>query len=110
MGPPRLAQNDRGVHRPPLWSLSGVDCALNGAISLRTGYHWAAAGAANASVTGVLGAGPGGTMLLVVGTVLFTGIAGVVFCELRRRSGSLLAPILLHWAVNGFGELLLLVT
>ena len=69
-----------------------------------------AGGAANDSVSGVLGGGPGGNVLLVVGTVVFTGIAGVVFCELRRRSGSLLAPILLHWAVNGFGELLLLMT
>ena len=67
-------------------------------------------GSANESVTGVLGGGPGGTVLLVVGTVLFTGLAGVVFCVLRVRSGSLLAPMLLHWAVNGFGELLLLVT
>lgn len=69
-----------------------------------------AGGTANQSVTGVLGGGPAGTVLLVIGTVLFTGVAGVVFCVLRVRSGSLLAPILLHWAVNGFGELLLLVT
>jgi len=65
-----------------------------------------AGGAANESVTGVLGGGP---VLLVVGTVVFTGLAGVLFCELRVRSGSLLAPVLLHWAVNGLGELLLLV-
>ena len=69
-----------------------------------------AGGGANESVSGVLGAGPGGTALLVVGTVLFTGLAGVLFCELRVRSGSLLAPILLHWAVNGVGELFLLVS
>lgn len=67
-----------------------------------------AGGAANESVTGVLGGGPGGTALLVVGTVLFTGLAGGLFCELRIRSGSLLAPMLLHWAVNGVGELILL--
>jgi CAAX protease family protein len=29
----------------------------------------------------------------------------VVFCELRRRSGSLLAPAGLHWAVNGLAVL-----
>ena len=28
-------------------------------------------------------------------------MAGVVFCELRRRSGSLLASAGLHWATNG---------
>jgi membrane protease YdiL (CAAX protease family) len=36
---------------------------------------------------------------------LFTGLAGVVFCELRRRSGSLLASAGLHWATNGLGVL-----
>jgi membrane protease YdiL (CAAX protease family) len=41
----------------------------------------------------------------VLGTVLFTAAAGVVFCELRRRSGSLLAPAGLHWAVNGLSVL-----
>jgi membrane protease YdiL (CAAX protease family) len=28
----------------------------------------------------------------------------VLFCELRARSDSLLAPMLAHWAVNGLGE------
>jgi uncharacterized protein len=41
----------------------------------------------------------------VLGTVLFTALAGVLFCELRRRSGSLLASIGLHWATNGLGVL-----
>jgi membrane protease YdiL (CAAX protease family) len=40
-------------------------------------------------------------ILTVVGTVVFTALAGVVFAELRRRSGSLVAPLLLHWAANG---------
>lgn len=38
--------------------------------------------------------------LLIVAVVVVTGAGGVVFCELRRRSGSLLAPIGLHWALN----------
>ena len=67
-------------------------------------------GAANDSVAGVLGDGVAGAVLRVAGTVLFTGLAGVLFCELRARSGSLLAPILLHWAVNGFGEIFVLAT
>ncbi len=62
-------------------------------------------GAANESVTGVVGGGTVGSILLVVGTVLFTTAAGVVFGVLRDRSDSLLAPIGLHWAVNGIGEL-----
>jgi membrane protease YdiL (CAAX protease family) len=65
-------------------------------------------GAANESVAGVVGDGALGVLVRVLGTVLFTGLAGVLFCELRARSGSLLAPILLHWAVNGFGELFVL--
>ena len=65
-------------------------------------------GAANDSVAGVLGDGVAGAVLRVAGTVLFTGLAGVLFCELRDRSDSLLAPILLHWAVNGFGEVFVL--
>jgi membrane protease YdiL (CAAX protease family) len=35
--------------------------------------------------------------------VAFTGAAGVLLGELRRRSGSLLAPAGLHWATNGLG-------
>jgi membrane protease YdiL (CAAX protease family) len=44
-------------------------------------------------------------LLTVLGTVAFTTVAGVVFAELRRRSGSLLAPVGLHWATNGLGVL-----
>lgn len=39
----------------------------------------------------------------VLGTVLFTAAAGVVFDELRRRSGSVIAPMLAHLAVNAGG-------
>ena len=42
---------------------------------------------------------------VVAGTVAFTILAGIVFAELRRRSGSLLAPAGLHWATNGLGVL-----
>lgn len=43
------------------------------------------------------------TVGAVVFGVLSTTVAGLVFGELRRRSGSLLAPIGLHWASNGLG-------
>jgi uncharacterized protein len=43
--------------------------------------------------------------LTVVGTVAFTAVAGVLLCELRIHSGSLLAPVGLHWAANGLGAL-----
>ncbi len=37
----------------------------------------------------------------VVGAVVVTAVAGVAFCWLRLRSGSLLAPALAHLATNG---------
>ena len=40
-------------------------------------------------------------LVTVLGTVVFTALAGVVFAELRRRSGSVVAPLGLHWATNG---------
>ncbi len=42
----------------------------------------------------------------VPGTVLGTVLAGVLFSWLRRRSGSVLAPALLHYGVNASGAVL----
>lgn len=39
----------------------------------------------------------------IIGTVLATGLAGWIFALLRERSGSLLAPILAHLAINEAG-------
>ncbi|MGW5739293.1 MULTISPECIES: CPBP family intramembrane glutamic endopeptidase [Streptomyces] len=44
-----------------------------------------------------------GTLVVDAGAVLFTAVAGCLFCALRRRSGSLLAPMGLHWATNALG-------
>ncbi|MBO0517706.1 CPBP family intramembrane glutamic endopeptidase [Streptomyces beijiangensis] len=44
-----------------------------------------------------------GTVLVDAGAVLFTAASGCLFCELRRRSDSLLAPMGLHWATNALG-------
>lgn len=41
----------------------------------------------------------------LVGAVLVTFLAGVVFAWLRLRTGSLLAPCLAHWATNALGLL-----
>lgn len=57
----------------------------------------------NAAVADLLGAGPAGTAVWLGATVAGTTVAGVLFCELRRRSGSLLAPAGLHWALNSLG-------
>ncbi|MEU8758849.1 CPBP family intramembrane glutamic endopeptidase [Streptomyces sp. NPDC048659] len=55
------------------------------------------------ALTTVFGGSPAGAALAVAAAVLFTAAAGAVLCALRRRSGSLLAPMGLHWAVNGLG-------
>jgi len=57
----------------------------------------------NQAVGDAVGRGTSGQVLSVLGAVLFTAVSGVVFCELRRRSGSLLASAGLHWATNGLG-------
>lgn len=57
------------------------------------------------SVRGQSTAGRRRVALTVLGTVAFTTLAGIVFAELRRRTGSLVAPIGLHWATNGLGVL-----
>jgi membrane protease YdiL (CAAX protease family) len=60
-------------------------------------------GAANDTITGVVGGGAPGTAARIVVTVVFTSLAGVALCWLRLRSDSLLAPALAHWTVNALG-------
>lgn len=52
-----------------------------------------------------LAALPWGGALWTAGTVVVTALAGVVFAELRRRSGSVVAPMGLHWGFNALGVL-----
>jgi membrane protease YdiL (CAAX protease family) len=59
----------------------------------------------NPAVADLVGPGRAGQVAAVAGAVVFTALAGGLLCELRRRSGSLLAPAGLHAAVNGFGVL-----
>ena len=61
--------------------------------------------AGNVGSTKILGGGVFGIAAGVVGAVLATTAAGFVFTWLRRRSGSLIAPIALHWSLNGLGAL-----
>ena len=63
-------------------------------------------GPANETAAGALGEGAVGVAARVVGTVLVTFLAGLVLAGLRAGSGSLLAPIGAHWAVNGAGIVL----
>jgi uncharacterized protein len=59
----------------------------------------------NEAIGSAVGRGKSAQVITVLATVAFTALSGVVFCELRRRSGSLLASASLHWATNGLGVL-----
>ncbi|MET0898987.1 MAG: CPBP family intramembrane glutamic endopeptidase [Mycobacterium sp.] len=59
----------------------------------------------NVGFTKIFGGGIVGVIAGVVLAVVATGVAGFVFTWLRRRSGSLIAPIALHWSLNGMGAL-----
>ena len=60
-------------------------------------------GATNRGVSDAVGGA--GTLLVVAGTVALTTLGGLVFGELRRRSGSVLASAGAHWATNALGVL-----
>ena len=66
-------------------------------------------GPANTTMALVVGADAAGIVVRVVVTVGVTSLAGALLCWLRLRSGSLLAPILTHWTVNGLGVIVTLV-
>lgn len=57
----------------------------------------------NPGVRALVGHGLHGQIAGVLAATLFTGVVGLLFCELRRRSGSLLASAGLHWAANALG-------
>jgi len=57
----------------------------------------------NAALGSVVGEGRRGNVLAVVISVISTGASAVVFILLRLVSGSVLAPMGLHWGTNGLG-------
>src|SRR5271167_4363275 len=59
----------------------------------------------NVGFTRLLGGGFAGELAGVLIAVAATAAAGFIFTWLRRRSGSLLAPIAMHWSLNGLGAL-----
>ncbi|MDI9893401.1 type II CAAX endopeptidase family protein [Rhodococcus sp. IEGM 1381] len=61
--------------------------------------------AGNVGLSGFLGGGLFGQIVGIGLAVIATAAAGVVFTWLRSRSGSLIAPIALHWSLNGLGAL-----
>src|SRR3954447_22426931 len=60
-------------------------------------------GATNRGVSEAVGGA--GSAAVVVGTVALTAVGGLVFGELRRRSGSVVASAGAHWATNALGVL-----
>jgi membrane protease YdiL (CAAX protease family) len=101
----------RGVVLALLRRSRGRRVAVLGSSALFGLWHLVPAlggGVGNAVANEMAGGGGLGTALRLVGTVLITGLGGVLLCELRLRTDSLLAPILLHWAVNAGGVLFVL--
>lgn len=57
----------------------------------------------NPALGSVVGKGLRGNIFAIALSVLMTTLAGFAFCALRLLSGSVLAPMGLHWATNGLG-------
>jgi uncharacterized protein len=87
------------------WGFRGV--ALAGSLLFGLWHIATSLGltSSNVGFTRIFGGGVVGMSAGVVLAVSATAAAGFVFSWLRRRSGSLLAPIALHWSLNGLGAL-----
>jgi uncharacterized protein len=87
------------------WGFRGV--ALAGSLLFGLWHVATSLGltSSNVGFTRMFGGGAVGMLAGVTLAVLATGAAGFVFSWLRRRSGSLIAPIALHWSLNGMGAL-----
>ncbi len=87
------------------WGFRGV--ALMGSLLFGLWHVATSVGltSSNVGFTRLFGGGIVGMLAGVTLAVLATGTAGFVFSWLRRRSGSLIAPIALHWSLNGLGAL-----
>jgi uncharacterized protein len=59
----------------------------------------------NDALGAAVGTGPSGRIFGVLFVVFSTFLAGLLFCELRRRFGHLIVPMALHWGTNGLGYL-----
>jgi membrane protease YdiL (CAAX protease family) len=87
------------------WGFRGV--ALMGSLLFGLWHVATSLGltSSNVGFTRLFGGGIIGMLAGVTLAVVATGAAGFVFSWLRRRSGSLIAPIALHWSLNGMGAL-----
>jgi uncharacterized protein len=87
------------------WGFRGV--ALAGSLLFGLWHIATSLGltSSNVGFTRLFGDGIVGMLAGVTLAVVATAAAGFVFSWLRRRSGSLIAPIALHWSLNGLGAL-----
>ncbi len=87
------------------WGFRGV--ALAGSLLFGLWHIATSLGltSSNVGFTRLFGSGVVGMLAGVTLAVIATAVAGFVFSWLRRRSGSLIAPIALHWSLNGLGAL-----
>jgi membrane protease YdiL (CAAX protease family) len=88
-----------------VWGFRGV--ALAGSLMFGLWHIATSLGltSSNVGFTRLFGGGVVGMLAGVTLAVIATAVAGFVFSWLRRRSGSLIAPIALHWSLNGLGAL-----
>ena len=88
-----------------VWGFRGV--ALAGSLMFGLWHIATSFGltSSNVGFTRLFGGGVVGMLAGVTLAVIATAVAGFVFSWLRRRSGSLIAPIALHWSLNGLGAL-----
>ena len=87
-----------------IWQVLGTTSVLFGLWHILPSLHL---GAQNRAVSGATGGES--SALVVAATVAFTTLGGLVFGELRRRSGSVLASAGAHSATNALGVLVGLV-
>jgi uncharacterized protein len=87
------------------WGFRGV--ALAGSLMFGLWHIATSLGltSSNVGFTRLFGGGVVGMLAGVTLAVIATAVAGFVFSWLRRRSDSLIAPIALHWSLNGLGAL-----
>ncbi len=52
-------------------------------------------------ISSVIGNSNNAQIIAIIVVVCVTSLTGIGLCELRRRSDSLIAPFLAHWAING---------
>jgi uncharacterized protein len=90
-----------GLRRWPTWQAVAFSSVLFGLWHVLPAFGLAA----NPLTSELAGSGMGGRVLTVAFAVVSTAAVGALWCWLRLRSRSLLAPVLVHVATNSIGYL-----